>query len=199
MPEHLRYQLNQNKMTPDEIFNCTHVELVKQGSDWVNKTSESCSVVAALIVTVAFAASTTIPGNINEKIGKPNLEDRSGLSIFAYSSLIALFFSTTALVSFLSILTDRYKQKDFHFKLPLRIQFGLSTLFVSIVSMLVSFSAGHSFMLENKLKDKTFSLYAGLTCLPIFCFVLQQLPLYFNYAMANLREVPPSRYKAITL
>ena len=115
MPEHFRYQINQDKMTPDEIFNRTHAELVKQGSEWLNKTSESCSVVAALIVTVAFAASTTIPGEIDEKKGKPNLEDRSGLSIFAYSSLIALFFSTTALFSFLSILTERYKQKDFHF------------------------------------------------------------------------------------
>ncbi|XP_050266340.1 uncharacterized protein LOC126710001 [Quercus robur] len=199
MPEHFRYQLNQDKMTPDEIFNGTHVELVKQGSEWLNKTSESCSVVAALIVTVAFAASTTIPGNIDEKIGKPNLEDRSGLSIFAYSSLIALFFSTTALFLFLSILTERYKQKDFHFKLPTRLLFGLSTLFISIVSMLVSFSAGHSFMLENKLKDKTFNVYAGLTCLPIICFFLHQLPLYIDYAMANLDEVPPSSYKAITL
>nr|POF21886.1 ankyrin repeat-containing protein [Quercus suber] len=199
MPEHFRYQHNQDKMTPDEIFNRTHVELVKQGSEWLNKTSESCSVVAALIVTVAFAASTTIPGNIDEKIGKPNLEDRSGLSIFAYSSLIALFFSTTALFSFLSILTDRYKQKDFHFKLPIRILIGLSALFISIVSMLVSFSAGHSFMLENKLRDKTFNVYAGLTCLPIICFILQQLPLYLDYAMANLHEVPPSSYKAITL
>ncbi|KAK7840639.1 ankyrin repeat-containing protein itn1, partial [Quercus suber] len=188
MPEHFRYQHNQDKMTPDEIFNRTHVELVKQGSEWLNKTSESCSVVAALIVTVAFAASTTIPGNIDEKIGKPNLEDRSGLSIFAYSSLIALFFSTTALFSFLSILTDRYKQKDFHFKLPIRILIGLSALFISIVSMLVSFSAGHSFMLENKLRDKTFNVYAGLTCLPIICFILQQLPLYLDYAMANLHE-----------
>uniref|UniRef100_A0A7N2N6R5 PGG domain-containing protein n=1 Tax=Quercus lobata TaxID=97700 RepID=A0A7N2N6R5_QUELO len=199
MPEHFRYQLNKDKMTPDEIFNRTHVDLVKQGSEWLNKTSESCSVVAALIVTVAFAASTTIPGNIDEKIGKPNLEDRSGLSIFAYSSLIALFFSTTALFSFLSILTERYKLKDFHFKLPTRLLFGLSTLFISIVSMLVSFSAGHSFMLENKLKDKTFNIYAGLTCLPIICFFLHQLPLYLDYAMANLHEVPPSSYKAITL
>ena len=198
-PEHFRYQPNQNKETPDEIFNRTHVELVKKGSDWLNKTSESCSVVAALIVTVAFAASTTIPGNIDEKKGKPNLEDQSGLSIFAYSSLIALFFSTTALFSFLSIITERYKQKDFHFKLPTRLLFGLSTLFISIVSMLVSFSAGHSFMLENKLKDKTFNVYAGLTCLPIICFILQQLPLYLDYAMANLHEVPPSSYKAITL
>ncbi|KAL4604655.1 hypothetical protein ACB092_10G205800 [Castanea dentata] len=199
VPKLFRYQLNQNKETPDEIFNRTHVELVKKGSDWLNKTSESCSVVAALIVTVAFATSTTIPGNINEDKGKPNLEGKSGLSIFAYSSLIALFFSTTALFSFLSIVTERYKQKDFHFKLPTRILIGLSALFISIVSMLVSFSAGHSFMLENKLKDKTFNVYAGLTCLPIICFILQQLPLFLDYTMANFHEVPPSSYKAITL
>ncbi|KAM4087425.1 hypothetical protein ACJW30_10G176800 [Castanea mollissima] len=107
MPQHFCYQLNGKGKTPEEIFNETHEELVKQGGAWLNKTSESCSVVAALIATVAFAASTTIPGNINEKSGKPNLENQPELTVFAISSLVALCFSITALFSFLSILTSR--------------------------------------------------------------------------------------------
>ncbi|KAL4642429.1 hypothetical protein ACB092_02G017500 [Castanea dentata] len=195
MPPHFCYQLNKDNQTPEEIFNDTHKELVQKGGEWLKKTSESCSVVAALIATVAFAASTAFPGELNPSNGMPNLTKRPGLSIFAIASLIALFFSITSLFSFLSIITDRCKQKDFHFKLPMRLVIALITLFIAIVSILVSFCAGHSFLLDYKLKNQTFNVYAGLTCLPILCFFLQQLPLYLDYVQANLSEVPPSSYK----
>ena len=183
VPQHFRYQLNKAGKTPGEIFNETHEELVKHGGEWLNKTSESCSLVAALIATVAFAASTTIPGNINEKSGKPNLENQLELTVFAISSLVALCFSITSLFSFLAILTSRYEHKDFHRDLPKKLLLGLTSLFVSITSMLVSFCAGHFFMLRNKLKDKAFPVYAA-TCLPIVFFAIQQLPLYLDIVWA---------------
>ncbi|KAM4075518.1 hypothetical protein ACB094_10G175700 [Castanea mollissima] len=198
MPQHFCYQLNREGKTPEEIFNETHEELVKQGGAWLNKTSESCSVVAALIATVAFAASTTIPGNINEKSGKPNLENQPELTVFAISSLVALCFSIAALFSFLSILTSRYEHKDFRRDLPKKLLLGLTSLFVSITSMLVSFCAGHFFMLKNKLKDKAFPVYAA-TCLPIVFFAIQQLPLYLDIAWAIFKKVPQSSCKAISL
>ncbi|KAK4560192.1 hypothetical protein RGQ29_009103 [Quercus rubra] len=198
MPSHFCYQLNKEGKTPEEIFNETHEELVKQGGEWLNKTSESCSVVAALIATVAFAASTTIPGNINEKSGKPNLENQPELTIFAVSSLVALCFSITALFSFLAILTSRYEHKDFRKNLPKKLLLGLTSLFVSITSMLVSFCAGHFFMLKNKLKDKAFPVYAA-TCLPIVFFAIQQLPLYLDIVWAIFKKVPQSSCKAISI
>ncbi|KAK7848198.1 ankyrin repeat-containing protein itn1 [Quercus suber] len=185
-------------MTPEEIFNETHEELVKSGGEWLNKTSESCSVVAALIATVAFASSTTIPGSINETNGAPNLESHSMLTIFAVSSLVALCFSITALFSFLAILTSRYEQKDFRRDLPKKLLLGLTSLLVSITSMLISFCAGHYFMLKNKLKDKAFLVYAA-TCLPIVFFAIQQLPLYVDIVSAIFKKVPRSSYKAISL
>ncbi|XP_075640757.1 uncharacterized protein LOC142612555 isoform X1 [Castanea sativa] len=198
MPQHFCYQLNGKGKTPEEIFNATHEELVKQGGAWLNKTSESCSVVAALIATVAFAASTTIPGNINEKSGKPNLENQPELTVFAIASLVALCFSITALFSFLSILTSRYEHKDFRRDLPKKLLLGLTSLFISITSMLVSFCAGHFFMLKNKLKDKAFPVYAA-TCLPIVFFAIQQLPLYLDIARAIFKKVPQSSCKAISI
>ncbi|XP_050264349.1 uncharacterized protein LOC126708593 isoform X1 [Quercus robur] len=198
MPQHFCYQVNKEGKTPEEIFSETHEDLVKQGGEWLNKTSESCSVVAALIATVAFASSTTIPGNINEENGKPNLESHSMLTIFAVSSLIALCFSITALFSFLAILTSRYEQKDFRRDLPKKLLLGLTSLLVSITSMLVSFCAGHYFMLKNKLKDKAFPVYAA-TCLPIVFFAIQQLPLYVDIVWASFKNVPRSSYKAISL
>ena len=198
MPQHFCHQENEKRKTPEEIFNETHKELVKQGGEWLSKTSESCSVVAALIATVAFAASTTIPGNINEKSGKPNLENQLELTIFAISSLVALCFSITALFSFLAILTSRYEHKDFRKALPKKLLLGLTSLFVSITSMLVSFCAGHFFMLKNKLKDKAFPVYAA-TCLPIVFFAIQQLPLYLDIVWAIFKKVPQSSCKAISI
>ncbi|KAK4560205.1 hypothetical protein RGQ29_009110 [Quercus rubra] len=198
MPQHFCYQVNKEGKTPEEIFSETHEDLVKQGGEWLNKTSESCSVVAALIATVAFASSTTIPGNINEENGKPNLESHSMLTVFAASSLIALCFSITALFSFLAILTSRYEQKDFRRDLPKKLLLGLTSLLVSITSMLVSFCAGHYFMLKNKLKDKAFPVYAA-TSLPIIFFAIQQLPLYIDIVWASFKNVPRSSYKAISL
>ena len=196
MPQHSCYQINKEGKSPEEIFNSTHEELVKKGGEWLNKTSESCSVVAALIATVAFAASTSIPGNINEKSGIPNLEDQPELTVFAVSSLVALCFSITALFSFLAILTSRYEQKDFQRDLPKKLLIGLSSLFISITSMLVSFCAGHFFMLKNKLKDKAFLVYA-VTCLPVIFLAIQQLPLYVDIVRAAFKKVPQATYKAV--
>ncbi|KAL4604635.1 hypothetical protein ACB092_10G205200 [Castanea dentata] len=198
VPQHFRYQVNKEGKTPEEIFNKRHEQLVKDGGDWLNKTSESCSLVAALIATVAFAASTTIPGDINDKSGIPNLENQSAVTIFAISSLIALCFSITALFSFLAILTSRYEQKDFRRNLPMKLLIGLTSLFVSIASMLVSFCAGHYFTLKNKLKDKAFPVYA-VTCLPIVFFAIQQLPLYLDIIWAIYKKVPRSSYKVVSL
>ena len=198
MPQYFCYQLNGEGKTPEEIFNKTHKELVEQGGEWLNKTSESCSVVAALIATVAFASSTTIPGNINEENGKPNLESHSMLTVFAASSLIALCFSITALFSFLAILTSRYEQKDFRRDLPKKLLLGLTSLLISITSMLISFCAGHYFMLKNKLKDKAFPVYVA-TCLLIVFFAIQQLPLYVDIVWAIYKKVPRSSFKAVSL
>uniref|UniRef100_A0A2N9FX41 PGG domain-containing protein n=1 Tax=Fagus sylvatica TaxID=28930 RepID=A0A2N9FX41_FAGSY len=205
MPEHFSYQLNKVKdkkeeknQTPDEIFNNTHEALVEQGGRWLIKTSESYSVVAALVATVAFATSTTIPGELNDNTGIPNLENKPGLTIFAISSLIALCFSITSLFSFLAILTSRYQKKEFHRDLPMKLLLGLTSLFVSITSMLVSFCAGHFFTLENKLRDKAFPIYA-VTLLPIIFFAIAQFPLYFEILMATFKKMPQASYKAISL
>ncbi|VVA39712.1 PREDICTED: ankyrin, partial [Prunus dulcis] len=66
MPHGFFVRYNKKGQTPKEIFINTHQNLIKEGSKWLTKTSESCSVVAALIATVAFATSATVPGGLNE-------------------------------------------------------------------------------------------------------------------------------------
>ncbi|KAL5863954.1 hypothetical protein ACOSQ3_001468 [Xanthoceras sorbifolium] len=196
MPFHFFVRYNKDNKSPREVFTSSHEKLVNAGGDWLTNTSESCSVVAALIATVAFATSSTVPGGVKAESGTPTLENQPAFNLFAISSLVALCFSVTALVMFLAILTSRYQEQDFGKDLPRRLLVGLTSLFVSIASMLVSFCAGHFFVLRDKLKYAAFPVYA-LTCLPITFFAIAQFPLYFDLVWATSKKVPQRSYKSI--
>ncbi|GMY16828.1 Ankyrin repeat-containing protein [Fagus crenata] len=197
MPFHFFPHNNKDGKTSREIFTETDSDLVKEGSQWLISTSNSYSVVAALIAAVAFASSTTVPGGIKEESGTPTLENQPAFDIFAIASLIALCFSVTALVMFPSILTSRYQERDFGMDLPRKLLLGLTSLFVSIASMLISSCAGHFFVLKDKLKYAAFPVYA-VTCLPITFFAIAQFPLYFDLLWAIFKKVPQRSYKVAT-
>ncbi|GLT36367.1 hypothetical protein SLA2020_107510 [Shorea laevis] len=197
MPFHFFVRYNKQGKTPRDVFSDTHDDLVMKGGEWLTNTSESCSVVAALIATVAFATSTAVPGGVKDS-GKPTLEFEPAFDVFAISSLIALCFSVTAVVMFLAILTSRYQERDFGIDLPRKLLFGLTSLFVSIASMLVSFCAGHFLVLKDKLKYAAYPVYA-VTCLPVTLFAVAQFPLYFDLAWATFKKVPQRSYRAVPL
>ncbi|XP_028769657.1 uncharacterized protein LOC114727096 [Neltuma alba] len=189
---------NRKNENPDVVFTRTHKDLQKRAAEWLNKTSESCSLVAALIATVAFATAATVPGGVNQETGQPTLEGESEFQLFAISSLIALGFSITALVMFLSILTSRFQEQDFDKVLPRKLLIGLTSLFVSIASMLVSFCAGHFFVLKDTLHYLALPIYV-VTCLPVTLFVLAQFPLYIDLLCATFKHVPKSSGRPISL
>ncbi|KAJ9692856.1 hypothetical protein PVL29_011784 [Vitis rotundifolia] len=194
MPPHFFSHHNNKELTPKEIFTEAHSDLVKRGGKWLNSTSTSCSLVATLIATVAFATSATVPGSFNEKNGEPNFAHQSAFELFAVSSLIALCCSVTSLVMFLAILTSRHQEDDFHEDLPQKLLFGLTALFISIAAILVSFCAGHFFVLKDELKRAALPVYA-VFCLPISFFAKVQFPLYFDILWATFRKVPQRSYK----
>ncbi|KAH7862686.1 hypothetical protein Vadar_008092 [Vaccinium darrowii] len=80
--------------TPGMVFTEAHSELVKEGEQWLKDSAESCTVAAALIATVVFAAAITVPGDYGDN-GKPNFANDLVFIIFAISDacslLIALF------------------------------------------------------------------------------------------------------------
>ncbi|KAH6796587.1 hypothetical protein C2S52_021141 [Perilla frutescens var. hirtella] len=110
MSPHFFPRHNNDSKTARDIFTETHGELVKEGGAWLTNTSQSCSVVAALIATVAFATSATVPGGVKSDSGTPTLQNEPAFNIFAISSLVALCFSVTSVVMFLAILTSRHAQ-----------------------------------------------------------------------------------------
>ncbi|CAA3029190.1 Death-associated kinase 1 [Olea europaea subsp. europaea] len=107
MPLHFFVRHNKESKTARDIFTESHKELVKNGSKWLINTSTSCSVVAALIATVAFATSSTFPGGFKEESDKPTFANEPAFNIFSVASLVALCFSVTSVIMFLAILTSR--------------------------------------------------------------------------------------------
>ncbi|WCJ33200.1 Ankyrin repeat family protein [Euphorbia peplus] len=192
MPPNFFVKHNNNGKTPKDIFTESHKALVKEGSAWLTKTSESCSLVATLVATVAFTTSATVPGGLNQETGQPILGNETPFKVSAIASLVALCSSVTALVIFLTVITSRFQERDFAMNLPRKLFLGLILLFTSIASMLVSFCAGHVFVLN--VRYVTYPLYAA-TCLPVTIFVLAQLSLYFDLAQAIFKNEPQRRYK----
>ncbi|XP_057724456.1 uncharacterized protein LOC130940361 [Arachis stenosperma] len=117
VPEHFYFRNNNEKKTAGEIFAEDHKDLIKDSSEWLKDTSESFSVVAALIAGVSFATSSSVPGG-NGDNGQAPLAGRPAFDTFAIASLIGLCFSVTGLIMFLAILTSRKEASDFRRSLP---------------------------------------------------------------------------------
>ena len=196
MPQRFFIHYNNEHRTPREIFIEDHSDLLKKGGEWLNSTSSSCSVVAALIAAVSFATTSNVPGSFNDSNGRPNFENQSTFHAFAFSSLIALCSSLTSLVMFLAILTSRQEEDDFYKELPRKLLFGLSALFISIAAMLVSFCAGYFYVLGDELNYGAIPTYA-VACLPISFFAVAEFPLYVDLMWATFRRVPKPRYKVV--
>ncbi|KAI3447211.1 hypothetical protein Pfo_003876 [Paulownia fortunei] len=171
-----RERSNNAGKTPKMVFTEEHITLKAEGEKWMKDTANSCTIAAALIATVVFAAAITVPGGNEANTGFPFFSNESAFIIFAISDAISLFTSTTSLLMFLSILTSRYAEEDFLYALPKRLSIGLVTLFVSISFMMAAFSATLYLVFARK-KAWILIPVAALACLPVTSFVLLQFPL----------------------
>ncbi|KAG1347721.1 putative ankyrin repeat-containing protein ITN1 [Cocos nucifera] len=181
---------NFERKTAQEIFADSHKDLIKDAQKWFISTSTSCSVVAALIATVVYTSFSTVPGGNNQDTGFPIFQGQPAFQVFAISSLIALCFSVMALFLFLSILTSRFHESDFVTGLPTKLILGITTFFVSIAANLVSFFAGHFYIIHNKLESGVYYLYAGMSILVIGFFFMSQPPLYIDLLRTRMSERP---------
>lgn len=190
MPRKIITSFNNAGETPHEVFIRTHKCLVSEGATWLTSIAGSFSLVAVLIATVAFTMATAIPGVTDL------LRRETAFKILAISSLVALSFSVTFLVMFLSILTSRCDVSDFRMDLPWKLIVGLSSLYVSLAAILVSFCASHFLLLGGKAKNA--ALYA-IVSLPVAFFAVAQLPLYVDLMYSTLTKVPFHTIKKASL
>ncbi|KAK4560176.1 hypothetical protein RGQ29_009095 [Quercus rubra] len=188
MPRGFLHLPNKDGKTPGDVFMDTHKLLVEEGGKWLSDTSNACSIVAGLFVTVAFNMSTTVPGEVDEK-GNPRLEKQLAFNIFAISSYISFYSSLLAMIMFLAILTSGNKESSFRSTLPMKLLLALTAFYVSIASTAICFSAAHFFILRQNLKSAAFPAYSWAVLL-LICFAISGFPLYFHLTWAIFKRVP---------
>ncbi|XP_057468199.1 uncharacterized protein LOC130757484 [Actinidia eriantha] len=167
---------NDDEETPAMVFTKEHKKLVDEGVIWMKDTANSCTIAAALIATIAFAAAIAVPGGNNGGNGLPIFSKEKAFIIFAISDAISLFTSTTSLLMFLSILTSHYAEGDFLYALPKRLIIGLVTLFLSITTMMIAFSST-VYLVFGQNKGWVLIPTVMSAGLPITSFVSLQFPL----------------------
>ncbi|XP_065866596.1 uncharacterized protein [Euphorbia lathyris] len=159
-----------------EIFTESHKELVANGDKWMKETATSSTVVGAFIITTMFTAVFTVPGGYIQDKGFPIFSHKILFKVFLVSDAISLFASSTSVLMFLGVLNSRYAEEDFLKSLPTKLMIGLSTLFISISSMMVSFCATLMLILRGEL-ELVIPIFVMLGVVPITLFVLLQFPL----------------------
>ncbi|PWA47698.1 ankyrin repeat-containing domain, PGG domain protein [Artemisia annua] len=179
-----RMQKNSDDETPQMVFTREHKDLVIEGEKWIKSTAESYTITAALITTIVFAAAITVPGGNNQESGIPIFTNKPAFVIFALSDAVSLFTSVTSLLMFLSILTARFAEQDFLFKLPKRLIIGLAMLFISTTAMIIAFGAT-LFLVFGHENLWILIPIGALTCLPITSFVTLQFPLIVDLISAT--------------
>ncbi|XP_076921630.1 uncharacterized protein LOC143583118 [Bidens hawaiensis] len=176
IPPQYRERKNKAGETPKELFTRKHADLVTKGEEWMKNTASQCMVAATLIATIVFAAAFTLPGGYDQDTGIPFFRKEPSLIIFVIADALSLISSSTSVLIFLSILTSRYAEDDFLTSLPYKLMFGILTLFLSIVAMMVAFSASF-FVLYNKKVEWVPITITGLAVLPVIVFLRLQFRL----------------------
>ncbi|KAA8547135.1 hypothetical protein F0562_003564 [Nyssa sinensis] len=168
---------NSDDKTPLMVFIKEHSSMITNEQQWMKGMANSCTVAATLIAGVAFAAALTIPGGNNDA-GFPILTKEASFMIFNISNIVALFSSLSTVIIFLAILISRYTVNDFLYALPRRLIMGLLALFLSITSMIVSFSA--AVYLVSPQRKPFIILTTIFASVPVTLFFFLQFPLLLN-------------------
>ncbi|KAD4177988.1 hypothetical protein E3N88_26579 [Mikania micrantha] len=172
--------------TPEMVFTREHENLVNEGEKWIKAVAESCSITAALITTIVFAAAITVPGGSSQH-GVPVFTNETAFLVFAFSDAISLFSSVTALLVFLSILTSRFAEQDFLVRLPRQLIIGLCTLLISTSAMMVAFGAT-LFLVFCRRKLWMIAPICGLAFVPIAIFFNLKFPLILDLFLSTYRS-----------
>ncbi|KAF5806093.1 putative ankyrin repeat-containing domain, PGG domain, ankyrin repeat-containing domain superfamily [Helianthus annuus] len=187
IPPQYRQRKNGDNITPRDLFTKKHEKLVNKGEDWMKHTASECMVVATLITTIVFAAAFTVPGGYNQDTGIPFFRKEPALIIFVIADAVSLISSSTSILMFLAILTSRYAERDFLESLPRKLLFGLATLFLSIVTMMIAFSASFFVLYDKKVKWVPITI-TGLAGMPVILFAILQFRLLGDVFYSTYRS-----------
>ncbi|KAF8403428.1 hypothetical protein HHK36_011532 [Tetracentron sinense] len=187
-----RESKNKDGKTARVIFTEDHKDLVEKGEKWMKVTSSSCMVAATLIATVTFVAAFTVPGGNKSEIGIPIFLKTNYFMVFSISDALSLFSSLTSVLMFLTIPISRYAEEDFLYSLPKRLITGLTSLFISIATMMMAFSATLAIVLNERL-PWVFIPISLLACIPVTLFAYLQIPLFVEILRTKVRDLQPKK------
>ncbi|KAM0037976.1 putative ankyrin repeat-containing domain, PGG domain, ankyrin repeat-containing domain superfamily [Helianthus debilis subsp. tardiflorus] len=173
VPPYLRERKNKDGLTPRELFTEEHKELIREGEKWMKETASQCMVVAALIATIVFAAAFTVPGGYNQNDGIPIFYRKSVFVVFVVADAMSLFLSSASILAFLSILTSRYAERDFEVSLPRKLMLGLLTLFLSIATMVITFTISFFILYYKEMKWIPI-LMSVVAFMPVLLYIVLQ-------------------------
>ncbi|KAI3957251.1 hypothetical protein MKW92_020875 [Papaver armeniacum] len=123
VPPRYKETKNNDQLTPKALFSLQHERF---------NMANACIIVTALIATVMFAAPFTLPGGTDRD---------TGVSLALESTIFKIFIVSD--VS--SLCMARYEERDFLESLPWRLILGLLTLFISIATMMLTFTNYHTY------------------------------------------------------
>ena len=186
MPRKCKEALNIDGKKPREVFSQNHEDLLKGGEKWAKETASSFTIVGTLIITIMFSAAFTVPGGSDQNTGVPFYINRGIFTVFVISDALSLCASSTSVLMFLGILTSRYAEEDFLKVLPAKLLIGLSTLFFSVVTMMISFCAAVSMMVGGELQIVVVAVV--FSSIPVITFVPLHLTLFAEIFNSTVRS-----------
>ncbi|KAM4082845.1 hypothetical protein ACB094_08G011600 [Castanea mollissima] len=185
VPRKCKEALNIDGKKPRELFSQNHEDLRKEGEKWAKETASSFTIVGTLIITIMFSAAFTVPGGSDQNTGTPFYLNHMIFTVFIVSDAMSLCASSTSVLMFLGILTSRYAEEDFLNVLPTKLLIGLSTLFFSVVTMMISFCAALSIVVQVELHIVTVAIV--FASIPVIIFVPLHLPLFAEIFNSTFR------------
>ncbi|XP_042758024.1 uncharacterized protein LOC111877964 [Lactuca sativa] len=191
IPPAYRAKKNRVGETPYEIFTKNHDKLLAESEKWIKETAPQCLVGATIIATMVFTASFTAPGGYDQNTGIPMLLHKPAFLIFLIADALSLIFSSASILMLLSMFTSRYAERDFLEALPKKLMIGLATLYTSIVTMMIAFSASFFVLYYNK----------NLKWIPIMVavFVAELIVLFALIQFTFLKDIFYSTYRSRAL
>ncbi|KAI3933995.1 hypothetical protein MKW92_026318 [Papaver armeniacum] len=183
LPLEFRIATNNDKHTPQKIFDLEHNKAIADAEKWTKDTSLSCTFVSALIATVAFASTFAVPGGIFsdssdiKKRGIPVFLHKTDFMVFAVANAVALFSSISSLLLFLGLQTSQFKDDDYLRFIPKRLIMGFLTLFISIVTLMIAFCATLHIILGPRFERLPIPLSLAAS-IPVGLFIWSQLSLF---------------------
>ncbi|XP_054814166.1 uncharacterized protein LOC129314687 [Prosopis cineraria] len=181
MPPDLLERYNNDGKTADKIFQDSYNELMTSDREWLNQTSQACSVVSTLVSSIVFPM---VVESSNDK-GKSIFRNKFGFKAFPNLYLVALALSLISTISFLGILASRYQSVSIWRYIPFMLQIGMSFMFGSIFSLWIAL------MLHDDHSPTTYGVLGS----PIAILIILLLPIFIGPTLMSLfSKVPaPSR------